>query len=788
MRPSFLYYLFDKDRKPLYVSDAGHVQVGMADSYFKPNGQPARLKHAPDGWKDTLVKYARNIKYWGLFRDYSVPMNFVGDGRRILRDQYYKFGAEAVVYMGIAKLDRSSVPYNYTAWYMSELDFTKYEETRTGIKIMAVEGGLTKYIKANENTQYEIPIDTDLEKVFIKHDGVVLTEKVNYLFTDYILSKTDNGTEFYLNAIFNTREGHSSGITFQTQDLIDTAALTYADKLLSSNWIARATETNTADITLRVRGTLRFTCTQNDPGLGFIMRFLRSNLDIGVQNDYRFFNTTPLVVGEIYVVDVNLDIPLQPGERLYLEGIFGTGGVDLKVQFDTGSTLSFDYEGRYRTSYIAGLYPYRVLKVLLNQMTGGLYTANSPWLEAKKDIILTSGNAVRGLRYIDTLIPNRIITSLNEFFQWLVATCCVGLTVENDALVIDELHTFFTEDVIAQLGEVDDILITHPEDLAFNTIKVGYKQQDYNDVNGKYEFNQGQQWTTPKTRDVKELDLVSSYRSDPIGTELLRMNYEGLTTTDAKDDRDVFAFNVEETSIVLTQTVDFIAAGNYMTNPEGFPFTAGNVVRITGSASNSKDFPVVGVGPNITQFDSGVPVIDESDVTITVTFLVGGIFELNRPAFTDISGIPETMEESIYNVLLSPHTNLLNNGGRIHPILDLMDADLIKFRSADQNAELSRTLSAVTITEREDIQIGSLADKLFDPQYINFRTQVPLNVIELINANPRGMIQFTYDGADYFGFLWDGGIAPAKAGKDNDAQTWKLLSAPNNNLDQIHNY
>ena len=62
------------------MDDAGHVQEGDPGNFTKPNGQPARLEFAPEGWRDKLVKYARNIKYWGLFRDMTVPMKFVGDG------------------------------------------------------------------------------------------------------------------------------------------------------------------------------------------------------------------------------------------------------------------------------------------------------------------------------------------------------------------------------------------------------------------------------------------------------------------------------------------------------------------------------------------------------------------------------------------------------------------------------------------------------------------------------------------------------------------------------------
>jgi len=788
MRPSFIYYLFNKDRQPLYVDDNNHVLTGDAGNYFKPDGQPARLKHAPDGWKDTLVKYARNIKYWGLFRDYSVPMNFVGDGRRILRDQFYKYGAEATVYLGIAKLDRASVPYNYTSWYISELDFTKYEETKTGVKVMAVEGGLTKFIKSNENTVYEIPIDTDPEQVFVKHDGVVLTNKANYNFVDTDeINNSDHGGFWLLDFIFRNQESTTPFVTFQTQTFIENN-VGYSTKLLSDNWFARAGVGNLDPIDLRIQGRIGIHCTQQDAANGISVRFLRSNLDIANQNDYQIIFESPLVADEIYYYDIDVTIPLEPGERAYLETFIGTTGVTTAYEFREDSQLSISYNGRARTTYIAGLYPYRVLEVLLNTMTGGLYTLNSPWLEALTDIILTSGNSVRGIRYIDTLVPNKIKTSLADFFQWLKSTYSVGLTVVNDKLVIDQLSEFFTANITADLGEVDNIVITHAEDLAFNTIKVGYKPQEYNDVNGKYEFNLGQQWTTPKTRDVKELDLVSPFRADPIGTELLRINYEGLTTTDAKDDNEVFVFNVEEVSQTITQTVDFFASGNYMTNPGNYPFAAGNVVRITGSTSNNLDFVVVGTGVNIVQFDTPVVVTDETAAAITITFLQGGIFELYRPAFSAMSGIPTAMEDSIYNVLLSPHTMLLNNGPLIHSVLDLMEDKSIKLASADQNAELSYTLAGVTVTENEDIQIGNLGAQLFKPYYLTLRTKVPLNVIELINADPFGQIQHTVYDEDYFGFLWDGGIAPAKAGKDNDAQNWKLLAAPENILKNIYDY
>ena len=780
-RKSFLYYLFSKNKAPLYVDENNHVQEGDPGNYTKPNGQPARLQMSPDGWKDTLVKYARNLKYWGLFRDFTVPMRFVGDGAKILHNRMWSAGVEAITYMGIAKLDRTTLPYKYTNWYISELYFTKYKQTRTGVEIQAVEGGLVKYIKANENTAYEIPITTDLEKRFLEHDGVVLTNKSNYLFIDQLeIKNSEYGGFHWLPFMFNNKEATAAGLTFQTQSLEDINLIPYADKLQSTNWFARADTLNTDVITAKIQGRIAIKCTRQDAANGLKLRFLRSNQDIANQNDYEVFSQTPLVGGEVYYQDVNINIPLQPGERLYFEGFLGTTGVNTDYQFLGESHLSITYDGRGRKSYIEFLTPERVLEKLLSALTGNQYQAQSNFITARTDVAITSGNAIRGIK--DYLNPNKITTSLSDFFK-AFGIYSIGLTVKDDKLIIEPLADFFKSSIIADLGEVDDVVIEPAEDMMFNRIRCGGEEIEYNDVNGKLEPNQGQTWEPPTKKVVKDLDIKNPYRTDPIGIELLRINYEGLTTTDTKDDGKPFMINIKTVSEVITQTVDFFSSGVYMTNPGNYEIAPGSTIRITGSTGNNNDYLVVATGTNIIQFDpAGPPVVDETGANITITFLTGGVFKLNRPAYTALSGIPTQMQSSIYNLEFSPKTSILNNGRLIRSILDMMDAELIKRTQADKNGDLSRTIGGVTIDEKADIQIGSLGDRLFLPYYITLRTKVPVNVIELINANPYGKIQFTYNGTVFYMFLMDGGIAPAKAGKDNDAQTWKGIAATENDM------
>src|SRR5690348_16844017 len=106
---SFIFWLFNKDKKAVYFDKV----VREANGMLKTDGQPAPLEYSPDGWKDTLVKYGRNMNYLGVFRDFTAPMNFKKDGARIVRDVMWKLGMEAILYLGISKLDRTVYPPKY---------------------------------------------------------------------------------------------------------------------------------------------------------------------------------------------------------------------------------------------------------------------------------------------------------------------------------------------------------------------------------------------------------------------------------------------------------------------------------------------------------------------------------------------------------------------------------------------------------------------------------------------------------------------------------------------------
>lgn len=766
MRSTYKFFLFNKNKNPLFVDNAGHVQEGDPVTLLKPDGTLCDV-NAPQGWQGILVKYARNIEFMGLFRDMTVPMSFPGYAAKILRDQMWRFGAEAVVSFGIARLDVSGLPYTYETWYVTEINFYKFVQQDDFVVTEALEGGLSKLLKSRQDNKYRMTLDT-AKSFHVIRDGLTLTETANYSITEAIECKyNDLSDKFRLPANFINKDGRTSGVAWFTQNIEQVEA---GFPRTSADYLAKAGN-NTAPVSVHVTGRIVYRCiNEGDGSISFRMRFETTAQGFADQDDYAL-PIQPFLNGEVYTVDVDITIPLANGVGLYLIGIFyGFGPPDNASLEFLESKLAFTYSNKVAKSYSKEMYGIDVLKAIVDKMTDGQYTAKSDWLTARKDISYTSGTSIRNNGRQGDFME----TSLKDFFQDL-KKYGVALGIQGDKVVIEPRSFFFRGDVIIQLGEVSGLEISVAEDLFFSKIRAGYRNIEYEDVNCIYEFNNGSNWQMPHTKNDNELNLESSYRADPIGTEIYRIETMGKDTTDNDGDKDIFISKIELVSQVVTQITDFNAAGAYMTNPGEYPFNPLSIVKITGTVSNNTNQVIAGQGINIVAFDNTVPVVDELAVNATITFVTGGIFKFNRPAYTSISGIPEPLEADIYNTELTPKKAILDNGDFIHAIADYMDALNIKFLKNDkEKAALFETiLAGVTLTQGTDIQIGSLARKVFLPYYLTFKTQVELNLLTLIDIDPYGMVSGYWRGYQFFGFLMDGGVEP----HTQAAQEWKLIAA-----------
>jgi hypothetical protein len=446
-RRTFLYYLFSKDKKPLYVDDNNQVVEGDPGNFTRlDNGQQAHLKFSPDGWKDTLVKFFRNAKYWGMFRDMTVPMKFTKDGLRIMRNRMWLFGVECICYLGIEKFDATDLPYTYKPWYLSEINFAKYRESETQAQVEALEGGLSKILKSSEDTVVEIPIDSDPQHFQVKMDGKEFDfNRTLGIITDQEIIGTAN---FYLGMVETSREGNPVNMTFQ--DIFPKQSSAYPN----DDWFYYNYFVNQV---VRIHGKIKIFFNKEVPFLlrvetndGATSGFPQYDL-VNIAGDPRPAGTT-----EEFEFDQTFTVPA--GKKINMK-ITGGDPEDTETQFTVKEgNILFDYVYRYSTTYANCIYLYRLLEKIVDNISNGKYGVKSDWLLAKKDIAVTCGDALRGL-HADNTDPDNpkpepvIKTSLTELFKAL-GFWGVRLSIEDDKMVIEPFVSAFQNTVIINLGKV----------------------------------------------------------------------------------------------------------------------------------------------------------------------------------------------------------------------------------------------------------------------------------------------------------------------------------------------
>jgi hypothetical protein len=778
----FQYYLLKPDGR------SGQVVNGVV-SY---SGSPKPLPQNPDGWQNITLAWERSLEKYGLVPNFSLPLGFVRNGAKIIRDALYKQSIEEEILLLIQRLELelTDTTFNwvYKYFFRGELDLSKVDDKQDMISVPIVEGGLMKLLTANWNTNYEFIIN-DPDVIFVKMDGIRLDESAAYnLLSGVEIGNDSFGASFWLPMTFINKDGQSIGIAWLSQSLEDTSGQSYSDRLQSTNYFAKALDINDGTINISFVGTIRFTCTQQDAANGIRMRFLRSNLDIGNQDDYLVVNSS-LTAGQTYEIDINLTIPLQPGERLYFEGQLGTTGTLTQFEFLDGSDIKCSFSNTYKTTNVPCYRRSTLYKRLIKAIAGSEDNAISQLCDDFDDLLITCGDFIRN-------IPNSTLkTSLADFFADCDSTFMAGMAINNGKVELESREKYFQESDEVDLGEVTDLEIK-PIDFFCNTYKFGHPKQassEVNDINGKYGFNGNNQFTGPITKITKEYNAVSPYKADPYEIELLRINLDGKTTSGDNSDNDVYVIKAKKQDSI-TATLGFDHSIGAMFIGDASRFSVGQQIRITGTANNDGVYDVIGIGSliivQIIFFAQSV--VDETDVLGTIEWLKGDVYLLDRPAFDELDLAPDPdnpgefiTNDTIFNIpLLTPKRMLLRHGRWVRSLNAGLDNKKIIFSSGkeNKNTELKTVLGTEIIDEDKDELIAGFGDYLFFPFYFIFKTIVPINLPELLEENPNRVFKFTDEyGQEWKGFLMMAGIAP----NEYTPQEFRLLAAPSNDIKKL---
>jgi hypothetical protein len=782
------YYFLDKEGRSYYINNAGNIDKSAI---------PKPLELSPEGRKSIFIGYERTMtdKELGVVRTFTLPSDFVRKAGKIIKAIVYTKSVAEKVDLLIQKLKvtvslgTSLFRMQYQFLYKGELDFTSFVDKDVRTSISVSEGGISKQIKAKDDTTYEIDLDTDPETILVKHDGIKLFSTINFIVTPTpppATVATPSATDSrYLPIANTTKEGDATGIAvFQVFDG------TFGNPADSNNINYFLAATSPADIQIKGKIKLKLTGAVN-PGIRFEFVLL-SNLRptfIHYLNPGGSIISGPPVIGGIipsqingeWIIEFDFDKAFNavPGERFFIKVRYvGNQGPIPFSSIEYKQTDFIIYFGStYKTTYVKALKLSTLAKRIIERITGNATNIDLTFLHKHDNLVFTSGDGIRGLT------GAKVKTNLKDLkdFIWVVLAASRG--IENGKLIFDEFGHFLDPTNPIPLGEIANLETSTAKDLLCNKVNAGYPVQQIDDVNGKYAFNNTFYFSTPlDLEQPKALDLISNYVTDCYYQEIIRMNLEGQTTTDDKSDNMVMVFNVEQLVEQFTATnvlIDTAIDGNYFSitgNLDKLELFKTKFV-VAGTASNDGSYTVVKVVQGINVFNVFVAENIVTEVAATAHFTIE-FTNLKRANYSSITGIPDP--DTVYNIEeLTPKRIILKHSRWINSIFYGLQGQKITFESTEKNSDLETTFGGITIKEKDSYEIGT--NILFKPFYFEFDTIVPNTFIEDLDGNINRCFSFEWYGKTYKGFLRKAGADA----NDNKSQQYRLLCSPDTDLSTL---
>lgn len=552
------------------------------------------LFNSPDGWIKTIIKYARSKTYGGLLRSLTLPTKFPFYGAYLLRKEVYTYGWQrANVNFLIEKL----VPHNYTynKLYLGKLDFSKFTDEDNTFTINATEKDVNVQVYAFADQQYSIPLDVT-EALDIRITPLTLTETADFL----LASSQDWRSNAYFIMTIVTNQQLSINPSVQSISNFFADPSPVFDKSNSRFFfIARV------DTIVRITGAIdTFIDPRSDLAGRYQINIYKSDgtlvktlLDETVTDRTFFqihfdFTTTVITDDRLFIYFLHV------GSANTNSG-FQIGSSSLSLSYSTTSpsthcqALRASYIYNYLVQAMNGqdnptvITQSLLLQGILNQLT---ITCSNSILTPQLQAIYNAGDTLQlGARYLViaaavtyvtqsgvTHIYNigevftailgfdsftsvdggfvrqiqakpQIILSFKDFFQSIYSLMggqC-GFGVENGVACLEDLTYFYRSTVtMLDLGTQIEVLSFKNEpnvDVAVNSIKVGYQDQQYDAVNGQLEVNSEQNYSV-QTTIKNELNLVSPIRADPFGITAIQIIQANSVANSAasKSDNDTF--------------------------------------------------------------------------------------------------------------------------------------------------------------------------------------------------------------------------------------------------------
>lgn len=135
-----------------------------------------------------------------------------------------------------------------------------------------------------------------------------------------------------------------------------------------------------------------------------------------------------------------------------------------------------------------------------------------------------------------------VYTTFSNFASWMEAV--FGYTYRVDGNKVEFVHrsVVFPDEVTKNITSVNDVKYSVQDNLLYSQVTAGYSKKEYGEIDGRYEYNFSNYYTTGLKLTDKKLELVSKYRADSYGIEFTARKSNSESTDDKSDEDLFFAF------------------------------------------------------------------------------------------------------------------------------------------------------------------------------------------------------------------------------------------------------
>ncbi|KAA3142601.1 hypothetical protein F1988_08605 [Alistipes indistinctus] len=539
-------------------------------------------------WKELEIEQCREDTS-GVISEVSFPITFHFAAKELLEKLFEANGFYAEALFRIYK--RADFSDDYTLVREMRLDFSTYKADRNGVEIESINDDLAEYISSQKSTKYDIKVSEIADSKKWRYERMRLRDNGSWSIPQWNEKEEDKDANtitvldgdvstllMNVNAVEMTPGGYEN--IFQTQQHSDADGTGEYNDLAPFFFQSAEEGKLYGPFTLTVKAkfcsvremsnsdylaNLRYVLLWKSVGTGYqvIKEWAPDGFFYTVsRNEWRCEWNIDWTSDGDWEVAQGQGHPAFPG--IYLNAgdclafaVLNKNHVNYPIieirssvrvwaseDIEPKVTLSFFGKNLNEFKDIGVIDPQQLLQKFIDLMTEQdsahrTYTGEIDWGELyPAQVRISAAESLRGFE--EAVLHGKF----SDFVDWM-RTLGYEYGITGNHILFKPRDQYFLKGTTAlELSgdEVADLYIEAADDYAYTNVKIGYDKQDYESVNGRAEANGTFEYTTGfLRREEKALELVSPYRADSIGIELLCREADNKSkSTDDSSDNDIF--------------------------------------------------------------------------------------------------------------------------------------------------------------------------------------------------------------------------------------------------------